>query len=72
LNSAQVGKIREALDFMGKDMKTDESVKEVHSLITFKESHRNTNVQGGQDRDSDDEDLQGGQRGGQNVKCAQQ
>jgi hypothetical protein len=47
LNSSQVGKIREALDFMGKDMNADETVKEVHPLITFKETHRNTNVGGG-------------------------
>lgn len=47
-------------------------VAETVQMITFKEHHKNTHHEGGQEGGSDEEDEHEGHGRGQRVQCAQQ
>lgn len=72
LNTQQVNKMNEALSFMKKKGDTDMDVSETCSLIDFKEWHRNTHHEGGQEGNGSDEEEEGGRGGAQQVRCNQQ
>lgn len=47
-------------------------VAETCSMIPFKDHHRNTHHEGGQEGNGSDEEEEGNGQGGQRVRCAQQ
>jgi hypothetical protein len=47
-------------------------VAETCTMIAFKEHHRNTHHEGGQEGNGSDEEEEGHGHGGQRVRCAQQ
>ena len=47
-------------------------VAETCTMIAFKDHHRNTHHEGGQEGNGSDEEEEGHGQGGQRVRCAQQ
>jgi DnaJ family protein A protein 2 len=73
LKPEQVSKISEALASQKKKGDVDMEVTETCTLIEFKEFHRNTHHEGGQEGNGNGSDEEEGESGGQQrVRCAQQ
>lgn len=73
LDTTSVSKINEAIGSSKKKTDVDMEVAETCSMLPFKEHHRNTHHEGGQEGNgSDDEEGESEGRGGQRVQCAQQ
>ena len=69
-----MSKVTEALVSQAKKTKdVDMEVTETCNMIAFKDYHRNTHHEGGQEGNGSDEEEDGhGHGGGQRVRCAQQ
>jgi len=66
-----MNKIGEALAFQKKKQDADMDVAETCSMIEYKEFHKNTHHEGGNEGNGSDEEEED-PRGGQRVRCNQQ